>query len=195
MRLVRLGVLGLLAGHHKLLDSILVNQVWSRATRSRFVVFNGLLNRDFNLIFFAGVNVAVDVDERCLPWAPGEEAEVRKLVRCMRLVLLLVNGWRKQAFDSRLFNVNIVIIFDFLFMAAKHSSLLGLLELIGALHWVLVLFRGRDLAGWPGRCVFEHEQVALGLHLGYGLLLERHFFRLGHALLLLLPHALRFDWI
>ena len=189
MHLVWLGVLGLLAGHHKLLDSILVDQVRSCATRSRFVVLNGLLDGDFNLIFFAGVDVAVDVYECCLPRAPGEEAEVRELVRCMRLVLLLVNGWREEAFDSCLFNVNIVIIFDFLFMTAKHSSLLGLLELIGALHWVLVLFRGRDLAGWPGRCVLEHEQVALGLHLGDGLLLERHLFRLDHALLLLLlPH-------
>ena len=76
MHLVWLGVLGLLAGHHKLLDSILVDQVRSCATRSRFVVLNGLLDGDFNLIFFAGVDVAVDVYECCLPRAPGKEAEV-----------------------------------------------------------------------------------------------------------------------
>ena len=76
MHLVWLGIFGLLSGHHQLLDSVLIDQVWGRSIGRRLVIFDGLFYRDFNLILLAGVYVAVDVDERRLPWASGEEAKV-----------------------------------------------------------------------------------------------------------------------
>ena len=82
------------------------------------IIFDSLLNRDFNFIFFARINVTMDVNEGCLTRTTGKEAKVTKLVSRMRLILLMVYRWREKPFDSCLFDVYIVIVFDFVFMAA-----------------------------------------------------------------------------
>ena len=61
------------------------------------VLFNCFLDRYFNLVFLALIDVTVHVYEGCLPWGACEETKVTELVSRQHLIvccgLLVLNHW------------------------------------------------------------------------------------------------------
>lgn len=102
--MIRLRVLALLASQG--LNTILVDL--------NNVLFDGFFDRHFNFVFFALIDVAMDIYEGSLAWRPRKEAKIAELVRSLHLgLLLMLNHGGEKLLRDCLLDVDITFFFFF----------------------------------------------------------------------------------